>query len=255
MNKSNKNLKTKKIWRIIFWALIGAVWGYLLASGMITLPQDADIRIYLVYEYDLMFALLALIVLVLLVWNVKGLFRLNAMSGDLQNLDMPVTPKEKLLNTILKVSTYNTIVSLIWLVLALGYALGAGNSKDSISTYMVVNLVSSCVMFLIAIFLQNRTLVAFNKVYPNRMLNLNQSSQKEVEREMFADMDEGERWIVYRSAYSAYKTTNKMLIIGIVLFVLYSVIFGFTPLPIIVLGITLLVQQMAYHREVSRHYN
>ncbi|MNW39086.1 hypothetical protein D3C74_161710 [compost metagenome] len=254
MDNPSRTFKTKKTWWIILWAFIGATFGYLFASGMITVPHDADFSFSLVYEYDLMFALLALIVLVLLVWNVIGLFLLNAMNDNVQNSDVPMSPKEKFLGTILKVSTYNTIVTLIWSVLAIAHALGAGSSKDTLSAYMVVNLVSSCVTLLVAMFLQHRTLVIYNKVYPDRMLNLKSNSRKEAERELLAKMDEGERWTVYRSAYSAYKTTNKMLIAGIMLFTLYSMMFGFTPLPIIVLGIILLVQQTAYYREFGKMY-
>ncbi len=58
----------------------------------------------------------------------------------------------------------------------------------------------------------------------------------------------------YRSAYSAYETANVTLIGRIVFFLIYSVVFGFTPLPIIVLGLVWSGQNMAYHREVNKQY-
>ncbi|AIQ47459.1 hypothetical protein R70723_17385 [Paenibacillus sp. FSL R7-0273] len=252
MDKTNKQLNVQRVTRIMLWAMLGAVIGSLLALDLIKVPQDVDFTISFLYEYDLLFGLLAFIVLVLLVWNVKGLSRLHTMNGEHEDIDLPMTPKEKLLSTLLKISTYNTIVSIIWLFLAIALALDGGQLNDNNTTYMLVNLVCSWVMLFIAVYLQKRTVKVFNKVYPNRMLNFNTGSQKEAERELFANMDEGERWIVYRSAYSAYKATSKMLLAGILIFVLYSVIFGFAPLPIIVLGIIWLVQHMAYYREVSR---
>ncbi|WP_438492160.1 DUF3169 family protein [Paenibacillus sp. IHBB 3054] len=254
MDSTNKPLKTKKALWLILWAFIGGMIGYIFASGAITVPENADFSFSLVYEYDLMFALLALIVLVLLVWNVIGLSQLNAMNDEDQHSDEPMSPKEKLLGTILKVSSYNTIVTLLWLVLAFAHALGAGSPRETMQTYMMVNMISGCVTMFMAIFLQHRTLVIYNEVYPDRTLNLKSNSGKEAARELFAKMDEGEQWTVYRSAYSAYQITNVMLIAGIVLFTLYSLLFGFTPLPIVVLGIILLVQQTVYYREVAKAY-
>lgn len=152
MDSTNKPLKTKKALWLILWAFIGGMIGYIFASGAITVPENADFSFSLVYEYDLMFALLALIVLVLLVWNVIGLSQLNAMHDEDQYSDEPMSPKEKLLGTILKVSSYNTIVTLLWLVLAFAHALGAGSPRETMQTYMLVNMISGCVTMFMAIF-------------------------------------------------------------------------------------------------------
>ncbi|ASA19623.1 DUF3169 family protein [Paenibacillus donghaensis] len=254
MENTNKLFKSKRTWRLIFWAFIGGVIGYISASGDLTVPKDANFSFSLIYEYDLMFAALALIVLVLLVWNVIGLSQLGAMNDEGENSDELMSPKEKLLSTIIKVSSYNTIVTLLWLVLAIAHAMAPDGPREDMQTYMLVNMISGCVTMFMAIYLQHRTLSIYNKVYPERTYNLKSNSGKEAARELFAKMDEGEQWTVYRSAYSAFRTTNVMLIAGIVLFTLYSLLFGFTPLPIIVLGIILLVQHTVYYHEAGKAY-
>lgn len=253
MNKSNTNLKSLRLWRLVIFGLIGAAFGYLLASGLFAAPQNIDFSLFLFYEYDVLFVFLMAVTVALLVWNVIGLFRLSRMKETHQGSEQPITPKENMFNTLLKVSSYNTIISFTTLILALAHAMRSVSVNNE-NTYMLVNMIVSAVLFIIVAFLQNRTLAFFNQVYPNRKINFNASRNKETERELFAEMDEGERWIVYRSAYSAFKTTNILLIAGIVFFLIYSVVFGFAPLPIIVLGIIWLGQNMAYQREVSRHY-
>lgn len=253
MNKSKSNSKLPKAWKLIIFGLIGGVFGYALSSGSFVIPQSIDFSLSLMYEYDILFAFLMLLVLVLLITNITGLFRLNAMKEPSQSSDLPITPKEKVFNATMKFSNYNIIVSFITMVLAMAYAMRSV-SVDRENTYMLVNLIASLVLFIVAAILQNRTLAMFNRMYPHRKINFNASTSMETERELFAEMDEGEQWIVYRSAYSAYKTANAMLIGGIVFFLIYSVAFGFTPLPIIVLGLVWLGQNMAYHREVNKQY-
>lgn len=253
MNKSNANSKSSRLWRLVIFGLIGAAFGYLLASGQFAAPRNIDFSLSLIYEYDVLFAFLIVVILLLLVWNAIGLSRLNTMKEPFQSSEQPITPKERLFNTIVKVSSYNTIISFTTLILALAYAMRSVSIERQ-NTYMLVNMIVVAVLFIIVAFLQNRTLAFFNKLYPNRKINFNASRNKDTEREMFAEMDEGERWIVYRSAYSAFKATNVLLIAGIVFFLIYSVVFGFAPLPIIVLGLVWLGQTVAYQREVSRHY-
>ncbi|MDF2724076.1 MAG: hypothetical protein K0Q59_3751 [Paenibacillus sp.] len=57
-------------------------------------------------------------------------------------------------------------------------------------------------------------------------------SSRSAQRELFDKLDEAERFIVYRSAYSSFKAVNWLIIGGILFFILYSLLLEFTPMPI-----------------------
>ncbi|GGF82223.1 hypothetical protein GCM10010912_29180 [Paenibacillus albidus] len=252
MNTSQvkKTARVRGISKLLLYMIIGGTIGYIFASGSVKVPEDFQLNIKLVYEYDLLFGFIALVSLLLAVWNATGLLRVGSMPRE--DEDFVLSPAEKLLGNLMKTSSYNVIISLMWTFLSLAYALGAQEQPAEDKTFMLVNMITAVVFILVTFLLQHHTLVKYNKYYPERTLDLRVGNTREAQREFFAKLDEAERWTVYRSSFAAFKATNSTLIGGIVLFTLYSLFFGFAPLPIIVLALILLIQQGAYYREAGK---
>lgn len=255
MQKTKQTSRTRGAVILVLWMIVGGTIGYIFASGSISVPANLELKPSLYYDYDLMFAALALASIVLTLLNVYGFKKIKSMPDERNpNYDGSIeSPREHTLGNMLKIGTYNSIVSYLWLILSFAHALSPGIRSDEEQHFMLFNMIGGLVFLLLGIFLQHRTLVLYNKQYPERQMDLRFGNQGNAQRELFDKMDEGEQWIVFRSSYAAFKTTSASLVIGMILFALYSLFFGFTPVPMIALAVILLIQQTVYYREAGKY--
>lgn len=235
--------------------VIGGTIGYLFASGSINVPANLELKPTVYYDYDLLFAVLAMISVVLTLLNLFGFKEMNNLphEQDHSSDGSIESPRERAVGKLLKIVNYNTIVTYLWLILSFAHALSPGIRSDEEQTFMLFNMISALAFLLLAIFLQHRTFVLYNKQYPERQMDLRFGSQGNAQRELFAKMDEGEQWITFRSSYAAFRASNVSLVIGMILFALYSLFFGFTPAPMIVLAVILIIQQTVFFRETDKY--
>ncbi|MBP1994465.1 DUF3169 family protein [Paenibacillus eucommiae] len=256
ISKSTQTGSTKKkknTLLILLSMIIGGIIGYLFSSGLLKkVPEDIQVTPSIYFEYDVLFAVIALVSIVLTVWNASGLLRLSRIKDQQSSEhDEPTSPKERLLGTLLKISTYNFIISFVWISLAFAHTLdiGKNQSPPSEETFMLTTLLTAVLFLFISVFLQVLTVNRYNKQYPDRQLDL---SALHAQRDHFEKLDEGEKYIAYRSSYRAFRVVNILLMAGILFFIMYALMFSFSPLPIIVLAIIWIVQNAVYYREVSK---
>ena len=89
--------------------------------------------------------------------------------------------------------------------MSFAHALAPGGKESDDAPFMLVNMITALLIMLLAFFMQRRAIVLYNNNYPDRQLDLSIGNSKKAQRELFAKMDEGEQWIMYRSSYSALK--------------------------------------------------
>ncbi|UQZ36514.1 hypothetical protein C2I18_25055 [Paenibacillus sp. PK3_47] len=255
MEKAKQASRTRGAIKLIVWMIIGGAIGYIFASGSVTVPADLNFKPSVFYDYDLLFAVLALISVVLTLLTMYGFKKIKGLPEEQEHFhDGSIeSPRERTLSSLMQNVTYNMIVSYLWLILSFAHALSPGTRSGDEEIFMLFNMIGGLIFLLLAVFLQHRSFVLYNKQYPDRQMDLRFGSQGKAERELFDKMDEGEQWVVFRSSYAAFKTTSASLVIGMILFALYSLFFGFTPVPMIVLALILIIQQTVYYREAGKY--
>ncbi|WFR62489.1 DUF3169 family protein [Paenibacillus amylolyticus] len=115
-----------------------------------------------------------------------------------------------------------------------------------------MNLIAACISIIIVVVLQTLTVKRYNRYFPDRALDLNSRNMK---KDHFEKLDEGEKWIVYRAAFRSFQMMNVLLGIGMVSMVLYSVLFTFAPFPIVMLAVIWIANIGIYYLETYRASN
>lgn len=247
-----RNTKSKNITAgyLLFMMALGGVVGFLLSSHAIPRPDNLTFNPRLVYDYDLLFGVVGAACIFLAIWSIVGLVRFASKPG----IEPPVsedgpTARELAVGKLLKISAYHLITAFSWFALCFAYVASREAQAGEQEVFLLVNLLSACGFTVLGVVLQSLTVRHYNKLFPNRSINMRSRS---AQREFFDKLDEAERFIVYRSAYSSFKAVNRMIIGGVLFFIVYSLLFEFTPLPILVLAVISIVQHAVYFRESSK---
>ncbi|WP_458462623.1 DUF3169 family protein [Paenibacillus sp.] len=254
--KNSTSTSIKKRLRLPLYAAAGAVVGFLGASGIHKIPSDLNWTLSVYYDYDLLFAILAALVVVMTVWNIFSLSRTPSvppMEDDTHgDSDSLISPAERSLGKAMILSGFSVIVSFTWAALALSLYASNRNLTNSPDLFNLVNFIAACISIIIVAVLQSRTVKRYNCYFPERTLDLNSRNMK---KDHFEKLDEGEKWIVYRAAYRSFQMMNVLLGVGMVSMVLYSVLFSFAPFPIVVLSLIWIANIGIYYRETYRASN
>ncbi|REE68099.1 uncharacterized protein DUF3169 [Paenibacillus taihuensis] len=246
------NNKSKKISvpYLLFMMAIGGICGFLLTSDSIPHPDHLTFKPSIVYDYDVIFGVIGLACFIFSMWSIVGIVQLSSMRNDESNMAEDETPaSERAIGSFIQISVYNVIIAFVWFALGFAYFASREARDNDQEAFLIANVLSSVVFVVLAVILQAIILRHYNKLFPDRSINLRSRS---AQRELFDKLDEAERFTVYRSAYSSFKAVNHMITGGILFFILYSFLFEFTPLPIIALAIIAIVQKAVYYREANK---
>lgn len=243
--------KTRK--RLYNWLklILSATCGFVVTYTLLTWGPRLDFKLWIFYEYDVLFASICLLCLLLTLWSflsLKRLSRLRAESNQEEELEGQISAKEWVVSKLNIISTFNIIFSFVWLALSLGLV---AQGSEGQYFFSMLNIVLSVLFVLMTIMLQNRTLRHFNHVYPDRQLDLDSSKGQ---NDLFEKLDEGEKWIVYQSAYKTFRYIDHLLMVGIVILVGYSFLISFSPVPILVLALIWVAIKGIYFREATKFY-
>jgi hypothetical protein len=104
-----------------------------------------------------------------------------------------------------------------------GYFFGKGSIavpvlEPDLSIYFEYDTVYGVIAFILVVLII-WTLIGWVKI---RNVQPNRSDEEAFDQSVFNKMDEGEKWIVYRSAYRAFKCMDVVMLVGIGFSVLYS---------------------------------
>ncbi|KHL92993.1 hypothetical protein QW71_25900 [Paenibacillus sp. IHB B 3415] len=253
IKKTKKRTNPRGLIMLIGSMTIGGAIGYVFASGMITVPKDFHLNPSIFYEYDVLFGSIALLSLLLTALTLYNLVKARRMKDEPKHDGEIENSKDKALSSVIQLSFYTMIISLLWTLMSLAHALGPGGKESSDSPFMLANMLTALVVMLFSFVLLHHSFKLYNNNYPDRQINISLGNSRDAQRELFAKMDEGEQWIVYRSSYSSFTVTSISLLIGMVFFTLYSLVFGFAPVPIMVLALILLIQQAVYYHQVHKY--
>ncbi|WP_440117341.1 DUF3169 family protein [Paenibacillus sp. QZ-Y1] len=250
--RSTSTSKLKKI-RLPLYAAAGALVGFFGANVIGNIPSNLNWTLSVYYDYDLLFGLLAVLLLIMMSWNTINLTRTPSvppMENDVQgDSDSLTSPAERSLGSAIMISGFSVIVAFTWAALALSLYASNRDLPAYPETYNLINLIASCFSIIIVILLQNLTLKRYNRYFPERTMDLNSRNMKQ---DHFEKLDEGEKWIVYRAAYRSFNMVNLLLGTGMVAMVIYSVLFSFAPFPIVVLSAIWIAHIGIYYRETYR---
>ncbi|SDW14387.1 DUF3169 family protein [Paenibacillus sp. CF384] len=246
---NNKSKKITALYLISMMAL-GGVGGFLLTSESVPRPDHLTFNPGIVYDYDIIFGVIGIACFLLTTWSIIGILRYTSKSGYEPNgsEDEP-TADEHAVGKLMKISAYNYMTAALWFALCMAYFASREAQANDQEGFLIVNLLCAVVFILGAVVLQSIIVRHYNKLFPDRSISMR---TRNTQRELFDKLDEAERFTVYRSAYSSFKAVNVMIYSGILFFILYSFLFEFSPLPIMVLTIISIVQKAVYFREASR---
>ncbi|MGF6356556.1 hypothetical protein ABIE27_004474 [Paenibacillus sp. 4624] len=111
-------------------------------------------------------------------------------------------------------------------------------------------MVAACIsVIIVVVVLQNVTIKRYNRYFPDRALDLN---SRNMQKNHFEKLDEGEKWIVYRAAYRSFQMLNLLLGVGMAALVVYSILFSFAAFPIILVSVIWIINIGVYFRETYR---
>ncbi|WP_338542170.1 DUF3169 family protein [Paenibacillus tundrae] len=254
MTNSTTNVNSKYRWlRLPLYMAGGAIVGFLIASVLLNAPSSLNWTLSVYYDYDLLFAILGFLFLVLTACNTAILIRIPTkpnLEDDLpHDADLLGSPAERSLGRAMIISNLNVILSLTWGALSLSLLASTRAVAGSSEAFNLSNLIASAIAIITVVCLQNITLKRYNNYFPDRTLDFN---SRNMHQEHFDKLDEGEKWIVYRAAYRSFRAMNVLLSIGMISMVLYSIFFTFAPFPIVVLSAIWIIHIGTYYREVYR---
>ncbi|MCP1182755.1 DUF3169 family protein [Paenibacillus sp. 1781tsa1] len=255
MNRTTSPSKKNKM-RLPLYAAGGTVVGFLGASGINKIPSNLNWTLSVYYDYDLLFALLAASLVVMMLWNIFSLSRTPSVPPMEEDTygesDSLISPAERSLGKAMILSGLSVIVAFTWAALALSLYASHRNMTNFPELFNLVNLIVACISIIIVVVLQTLTVKRYNRYFPDRALDLNSRNMK---KDHFEKLDEGEKWIVYRAAYRSFQMMNVLLGVGMVSMVLYSVLFTFAPFPIVMLSVIWIANIGIYYRETYRASN
>ncbi|MEK4661528.1 DUF3169 family protein [Priestia sp. FSL H7-0729] len=255
MNRTTSPSKKNKM-RLPLYAAGGAVVGFLGASGINKIPSNLNWTLSMYYDYDLLFGVLAASLVVMMLWNIISLSRTPSVPPTEDEVygesDSLISPAERSLGKAMILSGFSVIVAFTWAALALSLYASHRNMTNFPELFNLVNLIAACISIIIVVVLQTLTVKRYNRYFPDRALDLNSRNMK---KDHFEKLDEGEKWIVYRAAYRSFQMMNVLLGIGMVSMVLYSVLFTFAPFPIVMLAVIWIANIGIYYRETYRASN
>ncbi|MDT0121440.1 DUF3169 family protein [Paenibacillus sp. RRE4] len=254
MNSTANTSSKKRKMRLPLYAAGGATFGFLTATLFKKLPSDLNWTPSVYYDYDLLFALVALMLLVTVIWNSISLSRTPHVPPEepddyADDLPALITPAERSLGRAMMLSSFAVITAFAWVALALSFYEANSHSSSSPSLFILGNLVAACISIIIVVVLQTLTIKRYNRYFPDRALDLNSHNMK---KDHFDKLDEGEKWIVYRAAYRSFQTMNLLLGIGMAASVLYSILYSFAAFPIVMLAVIWMINLGVYFRETYR---
>ncbi|MCW3793615.1 DUF3169 family protein [Paenibacillus sp. LS1] len=254
--KHSSSSSIKKRLRLPLYAAGGAVVGFIGASGVRKVPSDLNWTLSVYYDYDLLFILLAAAVVIMMLWNIFSLSRTPSVPPMEEDTygesDSLISPAERSLGKAMILSGFSVIVAFTWAALALSLYASNRNMPNFPELFNLVNLIGACISIFLVVILQSLTLKRYNRYFPDRALDLNSRNMK---KDHFEKLDEGEKWIVYRAAYRSFQMMNLLLGVGMLSMVLYSVLFTFAPFPIVMLSIIWIANIGIYYRETYRASN
>lgn len=256
MNQTANTSSKKRRMRLPLYAAGGAVVGFISSAAITKLPSDLNWTLSVYYDYDLLFALIALVVLVTMIWNSISLARTPSVrpeedddADDMEDHHSLMSPAERSLGNAMMLSSFGVIASFAWVALALSLYASSRDLPQSSNLFTLGNLVAACIAVIIVVVLQSATIKRYNRYFPDRALDLNSRNMK---KDHFEKLDEGEKWIVYRAAYRSFQMMNLLLGVGMAVSVLYSILYNFVAFPIVLLSVIWMINLGVYFRETYR---
>ncbi|PYE42663.1 DUF3169 family protein [Paenibacillus barcinonensis] len=169
MNQTANSPSWKKRMRLPLYAAGGAVVGFSVSATLRKLPSDLNWTLSVYYDYDLLFALVALVVLVTLIWNIISLARTPSVRPEEDEADYTgndsslISPAERSLSSAMMVNTFSIISSFAWAALSLSLFASSRHLSQSPNLFTLGNLVVACIAVIIVVVMQSLTIKRYNR--------------------------------------------------------------------------------------------
>jgi hypothetical protein len=251
---------TKKVLKFIFMImgglLIGAAIGLSIGFFQPSLQSFGasiiEFKWSIIFEYDILYGLFLLITLILILRIVLGIFPIRSAIARLADRADEEWRKsvEKKVGGLIISTVFSYIVTISWLAVSMSHLVQVPEG-DPDENWVIGMLYLALFFIFTALTLQFIVLRFYNKVFPDRTFNWSANNPRE---DFFQHLDEGEKWVVYSASYKTFKIMEKLIISGIVFFVLFSLLFNqLMIVPILVLTIIWIVQNVVYFVEVGKY--
>jgi hypothetical protein len=244
-------------WKPTFFFLVQSVVGGLL--GYSVFYYESNIANFLkklqwswLFAYDMVYVIFALLTLVSMVWTLVEWRKYRKHVESYKAAE----EEEEILNTIEKkvgkmimINAFTVMITISWLSLVLAHLLSLDAADVSEEAWVVGTLLIALFFEISASVGQIVLIRMFNRTFPNRSFNMWTYRSKE---EFFQKLDEGEKWVVYRSAFRSFQWMDTLLLLGIAFFIIYSLFDDFALMPIIVLSIIWVSKNLLYFKEAGK---
>ena len=124
MSRSTSTSKLKKI-RLPWYAAAGALAVFSELNVIENIPSNLNWTLSVYYDYDLLFGLLAFLLLIMMSWTIFSLTRTPSfppLENDVQDdSDSLTSPAERSLGRTIMISGLSVIVAFTWAALALSF--------------------------------------------------------------------------------------------------------------------------------------
>jgi hypothetical protein len=251
---------SKKVLRFIFMIMLGLVIGaaigfsigYFQPSIQAFGASMLEFKWSIIFEYDILYGIFLLFTLILILRILIGIFPIRSAIARVAGPADEEWSKsiEKKVGRLITSTVFFQIVTISWLAVSMSHLVQVPEGGPDEN--WVVGILYLALFFLFtAITLQFIAIRFYNKVFPNRTFNWSANNPRE---DFFQHLDEGEKWVVYSASYKTFKIMEKLIIFGLVFFVLYSLLFNqIMIVPILVLTIIWIVQNVIYFIEVGKY--
>lgn len=140
-----------------------------------------------------------------------------------------------------------TIIGMVGMLLCFGISISIDISKWP--ALLSVSVIVFLVVYFFAAFYQARIIKSIKELYPEKNGNVFDLS---FQKDWMASCDEAEKQKIGQAAYVSYRKTSTVTMIIFVICLFLENYLKFGPVPLLLIGIIMLTQNITYLREANR---
>lgn len=206
---------------------------------------------YIVFSYDLLYALLSLVIISLFFLFFKQLIAYKSLIRNKRKMSEDVRGGllEKTSFKLLYSTSFLVVVSLMWLAIAWGH-IKAGPPEEHFR-YVTINLVLAVLSLVLTGVAQYYAVKIHNKQFPDRTYNI---FSPDPQKEYFEQLDEGEKFLTYQASFSVFRKMTFVFFFVLGGLLCYGAFVQFHIVPILLVGGLWLTMYFIHYSEGKKQY-
>ncbi|MFE7060809.1 DUF3169 family protein [Sutcliffiella sp. NPDC057660] len=244
-------MTNKKLFYIGFFTAMGCLILGGVIGASVAIFENYFPEGYIVFSYDLLYALLTLGIISLFIFFFKQLISFNNILREKRKMNEDEQGRllEKTSFKLLYSTSFMIVVSFMWLAIAVGHY--KADPPIEQYWYVTITLVFAVLSFLLTGFAQYYAVKIHNKQFPDRKYNI---FSPDPQKEYFKQLDEGEKYQTYQASFSVFRKMGFVFCFALGGLLCYGSFVQFHIVPILLVGGLWLTMYIIHYRESKKQY-